>query len=97
MTPPVVPFGRWPLVGSVVTVATVLDDPDRPHRLPTLPPAVRCRRCGRVCRHPIRGLGSTCARRAGITAAPRARRPRWDDAGPDLLDLLTDEPKDGCE
>ena len=97
MIPLAVSFGRWPLSGTVVTVATVLDDPDRPHSPPALPPAVRCRRCGRTCRHPIRGLGSTCARRAGITAAPRARRRRCDDAGPDLLDLLDDEPEDYCE
>ena len=94
MMPLVAPFGRWGW--NAVTVATILDDPDRVPGRP-MPPPARCRRCRRVCRHPIRGLGSTCARRAGITAAPRVRRPRrCDDTGPDLLDLLS-EPADGCE
>ncbi len=87
MIPVVVDFGRWPLFGSVVNVATVLDAPGRPSGGP-LPPVRRCARCGRRCARTIGGLGSTCARRAGIRA-PHARRPRVvDHTGPDLLDLL---------
>ncbi len=89
MTVVVAPFSRWPGFGSVVDVATILDAPGKPSG-GALPPPVKCRHCHRPVRsgHLVGGLGSTCARRAGIRA-PHARRPREvDHAGPDLLDLL---------
>lgn len=88
------PFARVPAT-RVITVATILDDPDRPHA-----GVPRCDHC----RRPVRtglwfGLRPRCARRArGAARQALARRPKLaDHAGPDLLDLLDGEPEDGCE
>lgn len=102
MLPLVVPFGR-PASGSVVTVATVLDDPGRPTRPATpagMVPRVprRCRHCHRRVRGLLRdGLGPKCWARlnqrprmlASPVFSPR-RRAAVDHQSPDLLDLLTD-------
>lgn len=90
--PVVVDFGRWP-VGSVVTVSTVLDDPDRPAATPR--PA-QPDYLTRPARPVVRDAdGSTCARLVNPDRAVLARRPRTSaHDGPDLLDLLNSTPGD---
>jgi hypothetical protein len=65
---------------------------------PTPIPRARCEDCGTLARvdRMVHGLGSKCARDAGlIVSTPRLRTDA--QTGPDLLDLLDDEPEDHCD
>lgn len=68
--------------------------PDPP-ALPVLEPCAHCRTPARADRL-VHGMGSGCARKLGlITSTPRVRTDP--QAGPSLLDYLTDEPEDHCD
>jgi hypothetical protein len=56
---------------------------------------IRCRRCGQLARadRTVQGYGSDCAALLGLTG----RTADVDQDGPDLLDLLDEEPEDCCD
>lgn len=63
--------------------------------VPPKPSKVRCRDCGTKAQPHlmVNGLGSSCARDAGLIGP---RRDTGQD-GPDLLDLLKEDPEDHCD
>jgi hypothetical protein len=63
----------------------------RPTPIPTRP----CRECGTPARldRMVQGLGEKCARDAGLLGSTKD----LGQDGPNLLDLLADEPEDCCD
>jgi hypothetical protein len=58
-------------------------------------PLRKCPRCGQPTRadRMVKGFGRDCAAQLGLTG----RTVDTGHAGPDLLDLLSDEPEDCCD